>query len=320
MRALRFDGRLRLATRVAVPRPGRGEALVRVRRAGICRTDLEIAKGYMGFRGTLGHEFVGEVVAAPTRALVGRRVAGEINCGCGRCGWCRRGEGNHCPTRTVLGIVGRDGAFADWVALPEENLHPIPKRLTDEAAAFVEPVAAAFRILDDVDVAGARDVLVLGDGKLGLLVAQVLGLVNRRLVLLGRHAEKVARARRLGIDARRGGGRRTPAPADVVVDCTGSAAGLPEALALTRPRGTLVLKSTAAHGAPLNLAPIVIHELKVVGSRCGPFAPAIAALRDGRVRVGPLVTATLPAERALEAFRAAAAPGALKVQIDFSAA
>jgi threonine dehydrogenase-like Zn-dependent dehydrogenase len=319
MRALRFDGRLRLATRVPVPRPARGEALIRVRRAGICRTDLEIAKGYMGFRGTLGHEFVGEVVAARDRALVGRRVAGEINCGCGRCASCRRGEGNHCPTRTVLGIVGRDGAFADWLTLPEANLHPLPDGLPDEAAVFVEPVAAAFRILDDVDVAGAGDVLVLGDGKLALLVAQVLGLVNRRVALIGRHAAKVARARRLGIDARRGG-RRAPAPADVVVDCTGSAEGFPEALALTRPRGTLVLKSTAAHGAPLNLAPVVIHELKVVGSRCGPFTPAIAALRDGRVRVGPLVTATLPAERALEAFRAAGARGALKVQIDFSAA
>lgn len=317
MRALVFDGALRVEERPD-PRPAPGEALIRVTRAGICNTDVEIARGYMGFRGVLGHEFVGVVVEVADdaeQAWVGRRVAGEINLGCGRCARCHQGLARHCATRTVLGILGRDGALAELVTLPLRNLHAVPEGLDDDRAAFIEPVAACFEVLEQLKVEPDARVLILGDGKLGQMLAQVLRGAGCALTLVGKHPRKLDLARARGIDA-----VSLDAPlagdADVVIEATGSPAGLDRALSLVRPRGTVVLKSTF-HGAPtVATSRIVIDEVHVLGSRCGPFAPAARALAEGRVDPLPLVDATYPLREALAAFEHAQRPGVLKVLLD----
>jgi threonine dehydrogenase-like Zn-dependent dehydrogenase len=321
MRALRLDaGRLGLAE-VSRPDPPAGEALVRVRLAGICHTDQELARGYMGFAGTPGHEFVGEIEALGAGAdavglAVGQRVVGEINAACGDCARCRAGLDRHCATRTVLGILGRDGTFAEYLTLPAVNLHPVPAAVDDEAAVFVEPLAAALEILEQLAVRPTDRVVVLGDGKLGQLVARALAPTAGDLTVVGHHAGKRALLAAVGIAT----ASEPPAErADIVVDCTGRAAGFAEAMRLVRPRGTLVLKSTIADarrgdGAPpLNLAPLVIDEITVVGSRCGPFEPALRALAAGRVAVEPLISAEYPLADGVAAFERAAAPGVLKV-------
>lgn len=296
------------------PRATAETAVVRVTRAGICNTDLELVRGYMGFRGVLGHEFVGVVADGPGD-WAGRRVVGEINFACGHCALCARGLGRHCPTRTVMGIAGADGACAEYVAVPVANLHAVPDAVPDDAAVFTEPLAAAFEILEQVPQAAAAECLVLGDGKLGLLVAQVLAQAGARVRAVGRHAEKLALLARRGIETVLLD-EWDRAAADVVVEATGSAEGFALAVAATRPRGTLVLKTTVAHGVPVNLAPVVIHEITVVGSRCGPFAPALDALARGTVDVQPLITARRPLAAAPDALRLAAEPGVLKVLID----
>lgn len=314
MRALELDaGGVRVALRPD-PRPAAGEALVRVALAGVCDTDLQLVKGYLGFRGVLGHEFVGAVEEGPAEWR-GRRVVGEINFACGRCESCARGLGRHCPTRRVMGIQGADGAFAERVAVPLANLHAVPDPVSDEHAVFAEPLAAAFEILEQVRVEPGVRALVLGDGKLGLLVAQVLRRAGARVLAVGHHEAKLAALARRGIETRL---ERdwTPEPTPLVVEATGSARGFAAALAATRPRGTLVLKSTVAEHAPLDLAPLVIHEIQLVGSRCGPFAPALAALAAGDVDVAPLVSERLPLARGVEALERAARPGALKVLIE----
>lgn len=283
--------------------------------AGICATDLEIQAGYMGFAGVPGHEFVG--VARGGR-LAGRRVVGEINAACGRCDRCARGMDRHCADRTVLGIVGRDGAFAESLSLPERNLHALPDAISDESAVFVEPLAAAFAIFEQVEIPAGTRVAVLGDGKLGLLCAQALALSGARVTLLGRHERKLEIARRAGADARREVDAGATFP--LVVDATGSSDGLARALALVEPRGTVVLKTTTRDAPKESLAKIVIDEIRVVGSRCGRFAPAIEALRAGRIDPRPLVDARLPLERGTEAFAKAGERGALKVLLQVSAA
>lgn len=291
---------------------------MRVRLAGVCRTDLELARGYMDFRGVLGHEFVGEVVAGPDD-WIGRRVVAEINFGCGLCSACASGWQRHCPDRRVLGILRADGAMAEIVSVPLENLHAVPEGMADEAAVFAEPLAAAFEILDQVRISPGAPAVVLGDGKLGLLVAQVLAGAGARVLAVGRHRDKLAILARRGIEvALLDEWKRERA--DLVVEATGTAAGLEVALAATRPRGTLVLKSTVAEGAPLNLAPLVIDEINLVGSRCGRFAPALDSLRRGDVDVGSLIAAVLPLERGAEAFALAAQPGVLKVLLSPAAA
>jgi len=296
------------------PEPLPEHVLVRVSLAGVCNTDLELAKGYMGFRGILGHEFVGRVASGPEEWR-GRRVVGEINFACRRCPTCARGLERHCPTRTVMGIVGADGAFAEFVRVPVQNLHAVPASVPDEAAVFCEPLAAAFEILEQVRVTPEQRAVVLGDGKLGLLVAQVLAIAGARVLTVGRHPGKLALLRARGIDAVLEPDWRVE-PAPLVVEATGSERGFERAVAATLPRGTLVLKSTVASRPAVDLAPLVIHEIHVVGSRCGPFPPALHALEAATVDVAPLVSERVPLSAGAEALRRAARPGALKVLID----
>jgi threonine dehydrogenase-like Zn-dependent dehydrogenase len=314
MRALVFDKTLSFDPRRTDPARQEGECLIKVRRAGVCATDLEITRGYMGFAGVLGHEFVGEVVESPAaRQWVGKRVVGEINVVCGRCDLCLSGLSSHCRNRTVLGILNRPGAFADFVRLPAINLHEVPAAVEDDAAVFVEPLAAAFQVTKQVKLDGKRWVTVLGDGRLGLLCAQVLRNAGCPVRVIGRHPDKMRLCDQWGIRSRPVADITPRHDQDVVVDCTGSAAGLELAMQLVRPRGTIVLKSTAADGKAINLAPIVIDEINVVGSRCGPFREAIKALAEKSVDVTSMIHRRMKIEQGVEAMELAGKPGVLKV-------
>jgi threonine dehydrogenase-like Zn-dependent dehydrogenase len=315
MRALYFDGTtLRCIDDHPAPAAGPDEAVVGVRLAGVCSTDLQILAGYMGFSGIPGHEFVGEVLDGPAH-LAGRRVVGEINYACRRCPTCREGLGRHCPHRRVMGILGADGTFAECLAVPVANLHLVPDAVPDEAAVFTEPLAAAFSVLEQVTVGDGDDVVVLGDGKLGLLCAQVLAGTGASVTLVGKHADNLAIVAGRGIDTCLLEKWAPAGAADCVVEATGSAAGLAQAAAAVRPRGTLVLKSTVAEEHRLSLAPLVINEITVVGSRCGLFPPALQALTDQTVEVTPLIDATFPLARGVDALSHAARPGIRKVLI-----
>jgi threonine dehydrogenase-like Zn-dependent dehydrogenase len=288
---------------VEVPKPALpGECLIRVTLAGICGTDLHMLDGYADFAGIPGHEFVGVVEDAPAaaREWIGRRVVGEINAGCGTCELCRAGVKEHCPARTVVGIRGRSGAFAEWLSLPPVNLHQVPDLVSDEAAVFVEPIAAACRILEQVPVESNMRAAVIGDGRLGNLVAQVLKTRMPGIVLFGRREPKLAVARALGIDARESSSAE--GQYDLVVEATGRPDGLEKAIALTKPRGTVILKSTCSGDTTLSLWPVPVHEISIVGSRCGPFAAAIDLLASGAVQTAPLVARTFPLERFEDAF------------------
>lgn len=305
MRGVYGVGGIELRQGVAEPEAGPGEVVLKVRAVGICDTDLHLAAGYMGYRGILGHEFVGETED-------GRRWTAEINCSCHACPTCAAGRPNHCPNRTVVGILGRDGAMADRVRVPERNLHPLPDSVPDRAAVFVEPLAAAFRVAEEVPL-GGEGVAVLGDGKLGLLCARVAAAEGGRVTLVGKHPEKLAKAggpiRTVLLDESGGGGRDF----DVVIDATGAPSGLATALGLVRPGGTVVLKTTMARPYEIDLAPIVIDEVRLIGSRCGPFPRAIEALAGGGIGVEDLIEEELPLDRAREGFDRAARRGALKV-------
>ena len=314
MLALTVDPALALVER-DVPRRGPGEALVRVRLAGICNTDLEIVRGYMGFRGVLGHELLGDVVECDDRAWMGKRVVCEINLACGGCESCRDGLGRHCPTRSVLGILGKDGCFAEYVTAPVRNLLEVPAEVEDERAVLTEPLAAAFEILAQVEVRAGQRVVVLGDGKLGLLAALVLLGTSAEVHLIGRHPGKMAIAEARGARVHRSE-EALEGRFDVVVEATGSPDGLARAISLTRPRGTLVLKSTFHGATPVAMAPLVINELTLVGSRCGLFPPALAAHATRQIDVSPLVQARFPLRDGLAAFSEAARPGVLKVLLD----
>jgi alcohol dehydrogenase len=305
------NGRVEVRKR---PRPRRkpGHALIRLLCAGICNTDLELQRGYYGFAGTPGHEFVGEVVDAETRDLVGRRVVGEINLECGRCEWCRRGLGRHCPQRTVLGIVKQPGVFSEFFTLPERNLHVVPDSISNERAVFAEPLAAACEILEQVRIPKGAPVAVLGDGKLGLLVAQVLQAHGAEVRLFGKHKEKMAIAQAVGVNT----SLKPEGLFDWVVEATGSAPGLMQAVGMTRPRGTLILKSTVHGTVALDTAPVVVNEITVVGSRCGRFEPALKLLRAGKVRGDDMISARLPLSEAPQGFELAARRGVLKVLLE----
>jgi threonine dehydrogenase-like Zn-dependent dehydrogenase len=313
MRALVFNGSLSYQPRHPDPPTSLGDTLIRVRQAGICATDLEITRGYMSFAGVLGHEFVGDVITSPDKNLVGQRVVGEINVVCGRCDLCQSGLSNHCRNRSVLGILKHDGAFAEYVRLPATNLHVVPKSVDDDAAVFVEPLAAAFQVLKQIKLDGRKWVTVLGDGRLGLLVAQVLRNVDCPVRVIGKHADKLAICEKWGIRSRPLADIVGRHDQDVVIDCTGSASGFEMAMEMVRPRGTIVLKSTVAAGKPLNLSPLVIDEINVIGSRCGPFREAIKALADKSVDVVSLISRRMRLEQGIEAMDYAARPGVLKV-------
>jgi threonine dehydrogenase-like Zn-dependent dehydrogenase len=303
MQALVFDKRLDL--RDDYPDPsGAGESVVRVTLAGICGTDLEIARGYMGFRGVPGHEFVGRVVETEDANLRGKRVVGEINAGCGTCRDCKNGLARHCPNRTVLGILGRDGAFAEYLRLPDVNLLVVPDSIPDETAVFVEPIAAAYEIFEQLLIGRNKSIVVLGDGRLGALVALALKAEKHQPLVAGHHADKLDRLRELGIETKQESA--LSGKFDVVIDCTGQGAGFQRALDVVKPRGTIVLKSTAAAGAQLNLAPIVINEINVVGSRCGRFAPALEALAAGKIDPRPLIDRTFSLSDGIRAIESAA--------------
>jgi alcohol dehydrogenase len=312
MRALFFDRELGLRRDYPDPAPAPGESIVRVDLAGICGTDLEISRGYMDYRGVPSHEFVGHVVDSADPALLGRRVAGEINAACGRCPECQRGLRRHCSDRTVLGILGRDGAFAEYLRLPNNNLLPVPDSIPDDAAVFVEPIAAAYEIIEQRTLEPSSEALVLGDGRLAAIVAMALAAEGFRIVLSGRHRDKVRRIGEL-VKGRNGsiiaadGLEALPGQSyETVIDCTGNPSGLARALELVRPRGTIVLKSTAAASGALNLAPVVINEIAIVGSRCGRFGPALDALAAGKFDPRPLIDGVFPLDDGLTAFAAAA--------------
>jgi alcohol dehydrogenase len=307
MKALVFDGHLSFRDDHPLPNPPPGEVLVQVRRAGICNTDIEITRGYMSYRGVLGHEFVGVLSD-------GSRVVGEINASDGTCDTCRRGDVTHCRNRSVLGIFKRDGTMAEYLTLPARNLHRVPDAVTDTQAVFVEPLAAALEITERIHVRPSQCVAIIGDGKLGLLVAQVLQLTGCHVRVVGRHARKLEILRRRGIPAldkpTEHGGRF-----EVVVDCSGQASGFELARQLLRPRGTLVLKSTFHGAQEMVMAPVVIDEIMVVGSRCGPFEPALRLLERRLIDVETLLDAEYPIAQGVEAFQRAMTPGTLKVQI-----
>lgn len=313
MKALHLDdGGLSLRRDLPRPRRGEGEALIRLSLAGICSTDLEIVKGYAGFRGIPGHEFVGVVEEADDGRWVGRRAVGTINLACRRCATCLGSGPEHCPARTVLGIIGKDGAFADYLTLPEANLLEVPDGLADEEAVFTEPLAAALRIRDQVPIAPRARLAVVGPGRLGLLIAQVLALTGSSTKVLGRRDESLELPRRLGLDAGLAVDEEADAY-DLVVEATGNEAGLAESLRLVRPLGTLVLKSTFAGRATVDLTKLVVGEVRVVGSRCGPFAPALRLLDAKAVAVRPLVEGDYPLEDGVAAFEHAARPGVRKI-------
>src|SRR5664279_576242 len=305
---------------IPVPTRPEGFALLRMVSAGICNTDLELQRGYYGFTGTPGHEFVAEVVEADTSALIGQRVAGEINLACACCEWCHKGLGRHCPERSVLGIVRHPGAFAEFFTLPERNLHVLPDDVPTDRAVFLEPLAAACEILDQVSIPPGEPVAVLGDGKLGLLVAMVLNAHGYRVHQFGRHAAKLAIAARTGVHTEiateREGGALPVFAYDWVVDATGSPEGLRSAIAMTRPRGTVILKSTVHGTVAIDTAPVIVNELTLVGSRCGRFEAALPLLAHPLVPVEELIAARFPLSEAPQAFAHAAARGVLKVLLE----
>ncbi len=315
MRALRLGGDgLRLIRDAAEPILEAGDALIKVRLAGICQTDLEVVHGYKGFQGILGHEFVGELVTDTGAWRAGQRVVGEINIGCGQCDLCRIGVASQCRQRRALGIMNYPGAFADQMRLPIHNLHAVPDSIPDEVAVFTEPLAAALQMLECAPIQPGQRVVLIGAGKLGLLCAQVLKQIGCELIVLARQPRSLACLAAWGIEAVvMWEARIAPSSADVVVDCTGNAEGFATALDIVRPRGTILLKSTYADVPLANLTRIVVDELRVIGSRCGPFAPALRLLASGAVDVRTMTERTYALDEAEAAFDYAARRGVLKV-------
>lgn len=302
-------------TRVA-PRPPRpaGFALIRLLFGGICNTDLELQRGYYNFSGVPGHEFVGEVVECDDAGLKGKRVVGEINLACGKCEWCARGMGRHCPRRTVLGIVKHPGAFREYLTLPERNLHVVPDGVSDQHAVFTEPLAAACEILEQAAIPPRAEVAVLGDGKLGLLISQALQANGYRVHQFGRHRNKLRIAEKAGVQGEVARSKRLPKAAyDWVVDATGSAEGLEAAVGMTRPRGSVFLKSTIHGQVRLDTAPVIVNEITLVGSRCGRFEPALELVRNGSVNVQDMISDVFALREAPRAFERAGERGILKV-------
>lgn len=317
MKAVVFDEELKLVNDYQKPTPKQGEALIKISMVGICNTDYEITKGYMGYKGILGHEFVGVVedVNSEDKTLVGKRVVGEINCGCGECDLCKQHLERHCFNRQTLGIFNKDGCFAEYLCMPVKNLLVVPDNVKNEEAVFVEPLAAALEITEQLHIKPFEKVLVLGDGKLGLLIALALKNSNLNVLLVGKHQNKLDIASKQGIETILLNDLKIEKTYDVVVEATGSINGFETALSLTRPRGTLVLKSTVATGKEFNFAPIVIDEITVLGSRCGQFAPALRMLADKKIDFSDLISDIYPIDKAIEAFERNKDKDSIKVLI-----
>jgi threonine dehydrogenase-like Zn-dependent dehydrogenase len=318
MKALLFDGDLKLSLSEPKPVPPNGEALIRVLMAGICNTDIEITKGYMGFNGILGHEFVGivEVINSEDQSFLGKRVVGDINCAClnEECEFCRQGLGRHCPARTTLGISGRNGCLAEYITLPIVNLLEVPDSISNEIATLTEPLAAGFEILEQIHISPENEILIIGDGKLGLLINHALSTTNAKITHVGKHTDKlklVEGCQTLLLH------EMPDKQFDIVVEATGSIGGFQFSIQHIKPRGTVVLKSTIAADQKIDLAPVVVNEITIVGSRCGLFKPALDYMENG-VDLSPIIQTIYPIDKGLEAFEAARTKGSLKVLIDFS--
>lgn len=321
MKAVVFDETLKLDNNYEKPVMQKGEALIRVKLAGICNTDFEITKGYMGYKGVLGHEFVGVVedVNGEDKSLVGKRVVAEISYGCHKpnCEWCNKGLIRHCPDRHTIGIWRKDGCFAEYITLPTEILFEVPDNVSDEQVVFVEPLAAACEIVEQLHIQPIQKVLVQGDGKLGLTTALALNAYNFDVILAGRHQNKLDIAAKQGVKTILSQDLKKEPVYDVVVEATGSITGFEDAMALTKPRGVLVLKSTVAGSKEINLAPIVINEITVLGSRCGQFKPALRLLENNRIDFKPLISGIYNADDAIEAFEKNKEKDTLKVILKF---
>lgn len=315
MRAVVFDNGLKLDKNYAKPSPRKGEALIKVNTIGICNTDYEITKGYMGYKGVLGHEFTGvvEEINADDKSLLNKRVVGEINCGCGECEWCNQGLERHCPNRSTLGIWQREGCFAEYVCLPVKNLLEIPENVSDEEAVFTEPLAAALEILEQIHIPPYKKIAVLGDGKLGLMIALALNAAGLDLILIGKHENKLEIAQKQGVKTKLLSDVEIKKEFDFVVEATGSISGFETSLALTKPRGTLILKSTIAASKEFNFAPVVVDEITIVGSRCGQFAPALRLLESGRIDVKPLISDIFELDESIAAFERNKEKSSIKV-------
>lgn len=312
MKALRFDGK-ELNYIDNHPKPKSDEALVRITLAGICGTDLEILQGYMSYEGVLGHEFVGVVEESKNKELVGKRVVGEINVGCQKCDSCKKGMERHCPNRTVLGILNRDGAFAEYLSLPEKNLHVLPDSITDNQAVFIEPIAAAFEIKEQISLNPDWQVAIVGDGRLSQLIASVLMTSCPNVTCFGRHENKLERLEKIGVKTKIGILPEHEFIFDLVVEATGSTSGFLDSMRLVKPKGSVILKSTIASKENLDLTPAVVNEITLVGSRCGPFRPAINALATGVISVDGLIDSEYPLEKYYDAFKRAKESNTLKV-------
>lgn len=319
MKAIVFDNELKLVNDYEKPVPKKGEALIKVTVAGICNTDYEITLGYMGYKGILGHEFVGvvEEINDDDKSLLNKRVVGEINCACGECDLCHQGLERHCFNRQTLGIWKKDGCFAQYVTMPLNTLFEVPENVTDEQAVFVEPLAAGLEILEQLHIQPIQKVIVLGDGKLGLTTALALNASNLDVTLIGKHQNKLDIAKNQGVKTKLLSDLKIEPVYDVVIEATGSISGFETAISLTKPRGVLVLKSTVAASKEFNLAPIVINEITVLGSRCGRFAPALRLLQSQKVDFKPFISGIYSVDKAIEAFEKNKEKGSLKVLIKF---
>lgn len=313
MSALVYDGSLQLKT-ISVPRPKNGEALIKVNCAGVCNTDMEIIKGYVpGFNGVMGHEFFGRVVECEDAGMEGKRVTAEINCACGECDFCKKGLGRHCPKRTVLGIINSDGAFAEYVVVPKQNIFVIPDEIADDDAIFIEPLAAALEIVEQVQIVPEAEILILGDGKLGLLISFVMKCLEHNVTMVGKHREKLTFAKSLGIKVVMLD-EFTNHNYDIVIEATGNGGALEMAINNTKPRGVVVLKSTYAGNVSFNASKVVVDEISIIGSRCGLFEAAIDFLLkySTQLQLSNLISKKFPLNEGIGAFNYAKGSQTLK--------
>ena len=320
MKAVIFDETLKYVEDYEKPTPRQGEALIKVTYGGVCNTDTEITKGYMGYKGILGHEFTGvvEEINDEDQTLLGKRVVGEINLGCKNCEWCAKDLERHCPNRSTLGILAKNGCFAEYVTLPLSNLIEIPENVPDEQAVFVEPLAAGLEILEQMHIQLCQKVMVLGDGKLGLLTALALNACGLDVLIVGKHQNKLDIAKNQGVKTQLLSEFEQAPKFDVVVEATGSITGFETSVNCVKPRGTLVLKSTIAASKELNLAPIVINEITILGSRCGRFEPAMRLIASGKIDFSQMISKIYPIEQAIKAFDANNAKDTIKILLKIS--